>query len=88
MNEIVIGKARIVHVEEVILPAKGDLPEKSVVASKLQVSSVNVNKDPRMVEQGHMVVPVQLPFGRNFFIVLREDDGTVPAPQGRQFKEE
>lgn len=87
MNEIAIAKARITHVEEISLPEKDGLPAKTVVASKLLVSTLRPNGDPRLVEHGNMVVPLQLPFGKNFVLILREDDGTVQIPQGRQFKE-
>lgn len=88
MTEITIAKARTIHIEEIDIPAKGDLPARTVIASKLLISSLKPSNDPRMIGQGHMVVPIHLPFGKSFVVVLREDDGTIPAPQGRQFKED
>lgn len=92
MADVNIAKARVIGVEEVKVKSQVVdgvlLKETSVIASKLLISPLENSNDPRMNCHGTITVPSQLPFGKNFTLVLRDTDSALMEPTGRVFKEE
>lgn len=87
MPDIDIAKVRVKGVEEVTIKG-GGYPDKQVIATTLLIEPLEAPSDPRMATHGTITVPMQLPFGKKFTLVLRDIDSVVLQPQGRQFKED
>lgn len=94
MSDIVIGKARVIAVEEIVLKQPAILipgsttPEqtKTVIASKLTIEPIG-ETDGFTAIHGTLTIPGQLPFGMSFDLVLRERNGSLVQENTRKFQE-
>ena len=95
--DIVIGKARVIGVEEVSLdsqPKGGALSgvqtapakKQSMVVSRLKIEPAGKTEGFTSIE-GVMMIPAQLPFGKTYELTLH-DTGNALEGNDRMFKEE
>jgi hypothetical protein len=88
-NDIVIGKAKVIAVEEVSLneaAMPGSLSKKTMVISRLKIESSGKTEGYTTVE-GVMMIPGHLPFGKTYDLTLRDPVGALEG-NDRLFKEE
>lgn len=81
MADIIIGKAKVIAIEEVIVA------EKPLVISRLKVESSGRTEGFSAIE-GIMQIPTQLPFGKIFELTLHDPNMDILNTNGRMFNKD